>query len=74
MHLEERPYFVSGTDYLPPLGFGCRPTLIFHEDSSMPTSSTCDIHLSILTGHKEYASFKEAMKLGLHGHGGFSGF
>ena len=66
--------FFSGANQPPPMGFPEKPTLkLLHDGSPFPTSSTCSLILRLPTLHSTYATFKEAMVLGIHGNDGFGG-
>ena len=67
--------FFSGADNIPPCGFqDVNPTLVFlHGDAKLPTASTCDLELRLPATYSDYATFRDALILGLKGHDGFGG-
>ena len=74
--MEEVGFFCTGADRIPPLGFDRIPSLTFLDNNPscmLPTASTCSIELPLLTCHKTYEGFKEAITLGLKSHDGFGG-
>ena len=72
--LEDICIFFSGAKCVPPAGWPKKPTLDFlHDDTILPTSSTCSLVLRLPTVHKSYGSFKDAMVLGIKSNDGFGG-
>ena len=64
--------FVSGAETIPLLGLAKPIKLFFlHTDDTLPTASTCSIHLHLPVVHTEYNKFKDIMIVALKGHGGF---
>ena len=68
--LKEVLIFFSGAESVPPTGFPRQPSLCFIK-GPLPTASTCALELRVPTVHKSYLEFKEAMIMGMMGHGGF---
>ena len=66
--------FVTGSERVPPLGFGRKLTVVFLETGKFCTSSTCDLQLRIPVCHGEsYEAFQEAMVMSFKGSEGFGG-
>lgn len=64
--------FFSGSEYLPPLGFGREPVLMFTSCGPFPTASTCALQLCLpIQFHDKPDLFREKMLYALHNHGGF---
>ena len=64
--------FFTGSEYPPPLGFHCTPSLRFTSDSEFPLASTCALELTLPTKHYGNPDlFREKMVYGLKNHGGF---
>lgn len=67
--------FLTGSDSVPPLGFGdVQPTIRFDPDILLPTVSTCALTLCFpLNFPTEFDKFKEKMDFAILGSQGFFG-
>lgn len=67
--------FLTGSDSIPPLGFGgVEPCIRFDPDAVLPTASTCALMLCIpLNFPTDFDDFKEKMDLAILGSQGFFG-
>ena len=61
---------MSGASSIPLTGFDSKPRISFHDVSSVPTANICAITLFLPIQHGTYEKFKDAMMLGILGHGG----
>ena len=53
--------FLTGTDVIPPLGFDVEPTIVFTDEQSYPTVSTCGLTLTF--SRSLNANFPEMMDI-----------
>ena len=67
--------FLTGSDCVPPLGFGdVTPSILFTDDAVLPTVSTCSLTLRFpRTFLSEFEQFKEKMDFVILGSQGFFG-
>ena len=66
--------FFSGARSIPPAGWPKKPTLEFlHDNTILPTSSTCSLILRLPIVHTSSEMFKNAMVLSIKGNDGFGG-
>lgn len=74
--IEDVLVFVTGSDRVPPLGFGRKLKVVFLHTGKFCTSSTCylQLHLPIMISHGEsYDAFQKAMVMSLKDNDGFGG-
>lgn len=73
--IEDVMIFVTGSEKVPPLGFGGRRLRVEFLDTGLfCTSSTCDLTLRLPLIHGEnYQAFEDAMILSLKNNDGFGG-
>ena len=68
--------FFTGTDRIPPMGFGKQLTVTFllNPKDKFATASTCDLQLRLPIGYSsDLNAFMDAMTLSLNGNDGFGG-
>ena len=73
--LQELLAFFTGSNTIPPQGFGKKCRITFNADPSerLPTASTCALELRLPTCHEDYGTFREWMILAIRGCGGTFG-
>ena len=64
--------FFTGTSQIIPCGFLVKPRLLFSHIETLPTSSTCDLTLTVPTKyHSDQSAFNEKMILSIKSCFGF---
>ena len=61
----------TGAEAIPLLGFEKPLELSFLQTGTLPTASTCSLHLRLPVVHTDYNKFKDMMVIALKGHKGF---
>jgi hypothetical protein len=74
--LKELLAFFTGSETIPPQGFGkrCRVSSIDDPVQRLPTASTCGLEIRLPTCHDDYGTFREAMILAIKDSKGFGQF
>ena len=61
--------FITGSSYIPPMGFHNHISLDFSEEKRLPFARTCTLQLQLSTACASYDDFEQELKLAVNEHG-----